>query len=161
MNDDRKIITVNAFGRIRYRPGAKSSQTREDAMAENHNLGADLVAIWKAGTVNYPAVALEIGTALAAVDTTERGVAFAFQRPEVFGGGTFGPVYQRWRDLRDDLATVLNETRANLTDTAEVLRMAVILYNDTDTEAAAQLKQAMADNGLPYPPTEDTAGGLR
>jgi hypothetical protein len=130
-------------------------------MTDNPNLGADLVAIWKAGTENYPAVAQDIATALASVDATERGMAYAFQRPEIFGGGTFGPVYQRWRELRDDLATVLHETRANLTDTAGVLRMAVILYHDTDTEAAEQLKQAMTDHGLPYPPTDDSTGGPR
>ena len=130
-------------------------------MTDNPNLGVDLVALWRAGTENYPSVAGEYSAALASIDATERGLAYAFQRPGVFGGGTFGPVHQRWRDLRDDLATALDQTRTSLVDTAAVLRMAVLLYDETDTEAAAQLKQAMTEHGLPYPPQDDPGGGSR
>ena len=130
-------------------------------MTDNPNLGADLVALWKAGTENYPAVADEYAVALAFIDATDRGLPYAFQRPGTFGGGTFGPVHERWRALRDELATALHQTRTSLVDTAAVLRMAVLLYDETDAEAAAQLKEAMADHDLSYPPRDDRAGGSR
>lgn len=80
-------------------------------MAENPNLGVDLYNLWTAGKDNYPSVAYQYTEALRSIDATEPGLAYAFRRPEVFGGGACGPVYQPWRDLRDGLAAVLGETR--------------------------------------------------
>jgi hypothetical protein len=71
--------------------------------------------------------------------------------PEAFGGGTYGPVYQPWRDVRDSLAAVLGETRTNLLSVADVLAMAVKTYQETDDEAAAAFKAVMSVRKEPQP----------
>ncbi|GIF12390.1 hypothetical protein [Actinoplanes teichomyceticus] len=120
-------------------------------MAENPNLGVDLYNLWTAGKDNYPSVAYQYTEALRSIDATEPGLAYAFRRPEVFGGGACGPVYQPWRDLRDGLAAVLGETRANLLGVADVLCMAVRTYQETDDEAAAAFRAVLGERGEPLP----------
>ncbi|BCJ44413.1 hypothetical protein GCM10010168_12270 [Actinoplanes ianthinogenes] len=117
----------------------------------NPNLGVDLYDLLTAGKDNYPSVAYQYAQALAPIDATERGLSYAFQRPDVFGGGAFGPVYQPWRDLRDALAAVLAETRTNLLGVAEVCCMAVKVYQETDDEAAAAFQSVLATRGMPEP----------
>ncbi len=120
-------------------------------MAINPNLGVDLYGLWKAGKDNYPSVAHQYAQALRWIDATERGLNYAFQRPEVFGGGAYGPVHRPWRDLRDGLAAVLAETRTNLLGVAEVLCMAVKTYQETDDEAAAAFRAVVDERGEPRP----------
>ena|SRR5690349_24369724 len=120
-------------------------------MAINPNLGVDLYDLWKAAKDNYPSVADQYRQALQWIDATERGLTYAFRRPEAFGGGTYGPVYQPWRDVRDSLAAVLGETRANLLGVADVLAMAVKTYQETDDEAAAAFKAVMSVRKEPQP----------
>jgi hypothetical protein len=120
-------------------------------MTINQNLGVDLYNLWKAGKDNYPSVANQYAQALRGIDATERGLSYAFQRPDVFGGGTYGPVYQPWRDLRDGLAAALGETRTNLLGVAEVLCMAVRTYQEADDEAAAAFKAVLNEREEPQP----------
>jgi hypothetical protein len=94
-----------------------------EEMADSPNLGVDLYSLWKAGKDNYPSVADEYSSASSSIEATEPGLALAFWRPDVFGGGTYGPVYQRWRGLRDDIVQILQRTESNLRDTAEALCM--------------------------------------
>ncbi|HWS31397.1 MAG TPA: hypothetical protein VN408_01495 [Actinoplanes sp.] len=118
-------------------------------MAIDDNLGVDLYELLKAGKENYPSVALQYSIAVNALDATERGLAAAFRRPDVFGGGTFGVVHDYWRDLRDQVADALNQTRSSLEDTGAVLCMAVAVYEKTDAEAAESLRAVVADRGDP------------
>jgi hypothetical protein len=122
-------------------------------MPVNPNLGVDLYNLLSAGKDNYPSVASQYAQALQLIDATERGLNYAFQRPDVFGGGTFGPVYQPWRDLRDAVAAALGETRTNLLGVAEVLCMAVKQYQETDEEAAAAFRAVLDRRHDPQPQT--------
>ncbi len=123
-------------------------------MSINRNLGVDLYGLWVAAKDNYPTVAYQYSWALQFVDATERGLTYAFQRPDVFGGGTYGPVYQPWRDLRDSLAAALSETRTNLLGVADVLAMAVTTYRETDDDAGAAFRDAMKTRPEPQPTLE-------
>jgi hypothetical protein len=120
-------------------------------MTINPNLGVDLYGLWKAGKDNYPSVAYQFAQALRGIDATERGLSYAFQRPDIFGGGAYGPVYQPWRDLRDGLAAAVGETRTNLLGVAEVLCMAVQTYRETDDEAAAAFRAVLGERKEPQP----------
>jgi hypothetical protein len=120
-------------------------------MAINPNLGVDLYHLWKAGIDNYPSVAYRYAETLQYVDGTERALSYAFRRPDVFGGGTFGPVYQPWRDLRDGLSDAIGETRTSLLSVADVLCMAVKTYQETDDEAAAAFKEELSHHPEPRP----------
>jgi hypothetical protein len=120
-------------------------------MVINENLGVDLYELWKAAKDNYPSVAFQYAEALKGIDATEGGLSYAFRRPDVFGGGTFGPVYQPWRDLHDAIAGTLAETRINLLGVADVLIMAVKVYQETDEEAAAAFKAELGRQGEPHP----------
>ncbi|BCY05674.1 hypothetical protein [Actinoplanes sp. L3-i22] len=120
-------------------------------MAINPNLAVDLYNLLKAAKDNYPSVAYQYAQALQYVDGTERSLTYAFRRPDVLGGGTYGPVLQPWRDLRDALSDALGETRTNLLGVAEVLAMAVTTYQETDDAAAAAFKEVLARKGEPHP----------
>jgi hypothetical protein len=125
-------------------------------MPANPNLGVDLYNLLTAGKDNYPSVAYQYAQALQSIDATERGLSYAFQRPDVFGGGTFGPVYQPWCDLRDAIAAALSETRTNLLGVAEVLCMAVKAYQETDEEAAAAFQKVLSERPEPQPVLRDS-----
>ncbi|WP_436523801.1 hypothetical protein [Actinoplanes sp. HUAS TT8] len=126
-------------------------------MSINPNLGVDLFGLWTAAKDYYPTVAYQYAQALQHVDATERGLSYAFQRPDVFGGGTYGPVYQPWRDLRDSLTAALSETRTNLLGVADVLAMAVKTYQETDEEAAAAFQEVRRGRAEPQPTLRDWA----
>jgi hypothetical protein len=122
-----------------------------EEMADSETLGVDLYSLWRAGKDNYPSVADQIAEASSSINAAESGLTFAFWQPDAFGGGTYGPVYQRWRDLRDDLVKILDETRTNLTDTAEALCMAVTTYIGADDQARTAFQALLKSRGEPRP----------
>ena len=110
-------------------------------------LGADLYALWRAGSNNLPRLADEYAGASDLLAQTSAGQAYAFQRPEFFGGGAYGPVYGPWTGLRDDLEKILGDTATNLELTGEALCLAAQEYAQTDAAAAEEFRRLRAVNG--------------
>ena len=119
--------------------------------AESDNLGTDIYGLWRAGRGSVPSVAAEYATANGFVARTDDTMDAAFRRPDRFGG-TFGPVYDSWRALRDELQTILGNTADNLELTAEALCLAATEYARSDTDAKAKFDALKRDSGDPVPP---------
>nr|MDT0657598.1 hypothetical protein [Micromonospora sp. DSM 115978] len=77
----------------------------------------------------------------------EIGLTYAFLRPDRFGGGTYGPVYGPWKDLRDELESILSATATNLELTGEALCLAATVFAATDEAAAAEFNRLRIVNG--------------
>jgi|HigsolmetaAR206D_1030411.scaffolds.fasta_scaffold06125_4 hypothetical protein len=115
------------------------------------DLGADLYDLWKAGKGNLPAVAREFVSARSALDRSEQGLSSAFMRPAEFGGGTYGPVYAPWTQLRDTLEKILSDTANHLEQAAEALCLAATEYARTDSAAKAEFDRLRREYGEPHP----------
>jgi hypothetical protein len=117
-------------------------------------LGADLYDLWRAGREHLPLVAVEYAIANRRIAETDATLSTAFLRPEEFGGngGTYGPVYEKWRALRDEFQRMLADTAVNLDLTGDVLCLAAAEYARTDAESARELERLKLDNGNPTPP---------
>ncbi len=124
--------------------------------AAGKDLGADLYSLWLAGRDNMPSVAAEYATANRRIAETDDTLNRAFLRPEQFGG-VYGPVYESWRALRDELQRMLADTAANLDLTGDMLCVAATEYARTDAAAAQELERLKRDNGNPTPPEIPTS----
>jgi len=109
------------------------------------DLGADLYKLEIMATRNLPDVAAEYSTAAAHVGATDGGGG-AFSRDPIFGG-TQGPAYVPWTELRDTVKKFLSDTDYNLTETAHALQLAVQAYAETDSAASHELDRLRKQNG--------------
>ena len=98
-------VQFRLFGSSRRIPG------RPDSGKE---FGADLYGLWRAGKDNLPSVAAQYTIAHVSIARSDSGLTNAFLRPDLFGGGTFGPVYEPWKALRDELEQILRDTGTKL-----------------------------------------------
>lgn len=111
-------------------------------------LGLDLAELYRAGSVFLPAVADEIAEAAAAVSKSGDAQS-AFVRDPLFGGSQ-GPAYPLWENLRADLDKFLHDTADNLQDVGDALVLAAETYAATDAEAHAELHRLKGEWGLPW-----------
>jgi hypothetical protein len=123
-------------------------------------LGVDLYGLLKAGKDHLPTVAGQYRKAVAQLDQAEGGVPTAFSRLPSFGGGMYGPAYQPWRDLRDELDRALSQTASNLDATAEALVVAAVEYARSDRDAAEELDRLRRLSGEPHIDRDPLPGGL-
>ena len=82
---------------------------------------------------------------------SDSGLTNAFLRPDLFGGGTFGPVYEPWKALRDELEQILRDTGTNLAQTGEALCLAALEYAKTDDGASQEFDRLRTVVGEPQP----------
>jgi hypothetical protein len=111
------------------------------AVAESgKELGVDLYRLWWVGSFSLPAVASVYAHAHGRVEATDYGLAPAFRRPPQFGGSQ-GPVFDPWLEMRRILLRILEETADNLECTGAALVMAADVYASTDQAAADELNR--------------------
>lgn len=110
------------------------------------DLGLDLFELYKAGKQHLPHVASEYTSAGASVSGAS-SAASCFQRHQIFGG-TNGPAFQEWNELRDTVQTFLNDTGNNLNETGQALVLAADTYSATDSAARDELERLKRENGL-------------
>lgn len=114
------------------------------------DFGVDLYGLLKAGKDHLPTVAGQYRQAVASLDQTEGGLSAAFARVPSFGGSLYGPVYQPWRDLRDELDLALSRTASNMDATAEALVVAAFEYARSDRAAAEEMDRQRRTYGEPH-----------
>lgn len=119
--------------------------------SDSDNLGTDIYGLWRAGRDGVPRVAAQYAIANRAVAATDDTMDAAFRRPDHFGG-TYGPVYDSWRALRDEFQTMLGNTAENLELVAEALCLAATEYAKTDEGARAKFDELKRNSGDLVPP---------
>jgi hypothetical protein len=110
------------------------------------DLGADLYRLHTMATSNLPDVAEVYRRAAARLVSTDSGLTAAFVRPAQFGG-TRGPAYKPWVDLRDTIKGFLSDTGNNLGETAAALLLAVEAYSEVDHAAGVEFKELKRKHG--------------
>ncbi len=116
---------------------------------QGKEFGVDLYELEKVAKVDFPVVSADYGDAIGSCDRVLGGVDRAMRRPEQFGGGALGPVYQAYLDLHETMTGFLKETKTNLDDTAAALGTAAQHYAGTDHSASDELhRRARLDPAL-------------
>ncbi|MGW5715517.1 WXG100 family type VII secretion target [Amycolatopsis sp. NPDC003865] len=106
---------------------------------QGKEFGVDLYELEKVAKVDFPTVSADYGDAIGSCNRVRSDLAQVMRRPERFGGDPLGPVYQAYLNLHDTVLGFLNETRANLDDTATALDKAARHYAETDQAARDEL----------------------
>jgi hypothetical protein len=111
-------------------------------------LGLDLAELYRAGSVFLPAVADEFASAAAAVSNVSGSAAPLFDRDPIFGGSK-GPAYAEWEELRAMMGSYLHDTTENLRDVGRALVLAANNYASTDGAAKAELDRLKTEWKMP------------
>ncbi|MFC4107594.1 hypothetical protein [Micromonospora zhanjiangensis] len=74
------------------------------------------------------------------LDEALHGLAQAFLRSPRLGG-PYGPAYEPWRALRDEMRKILTQTASNLELTGDALCIAAENYERSDTAAEAEFNR--------------------
>jgi uncharacterized protein YukE len=114
-------------------------------------LGADLYKLLVVAKDNLPSIAAEYREAASKLRAVLSSLDGVMRRPELFGGGSLGPVHSAWVALHADAAELLADTESSLTDTGEALNQAVNQYAATDHAAKAELDRLRQTVGEPVP----------
>ncbi|PPK67021.1 hypothetical protein CLV40_10817 [Actinokineospora auranticolor] len=116
---------------------------------QGKEFGVDLYELEKVAKVDFPVIAADYADAIGSCERLRSDLAQVLQRPEQFGGGTLGPVYQAYLELHDTVTGYLKETKTNLDDTAAALDRAASRYAETDEVARDELhRRAQSDPEL-------------
>ncbi|MFI6044251.1 hypothetical protein ACIA8C_21655 [Nocardia sp. NPDC051321] len=107
----------------------------------NTRFGVELYELEKVARGDFPKISGDYSNAIDDCDHVHSDVAQAMQRPENFGGGPCGPVYQHYLDLHEAVVGFLKETKTNLDDTATALDKAARYFAGTDRAAAAEMNR--------------------
>jgi hypothetical protein len=111
-------------------------------------LGLDLAELYRAGSVFLPAVADEFAGSAVAVSNVLASAAPLFDRDPIFGGSK-GPAYAEWEELRSTIGGYLNDTTENLRDVGRALVLAANNYASTDGAAKAELDRLKTEWKMP------------
>ncbi|GAB3800462.1 hypothetical protein GCM10027605_16050 [Micromonospora zhanjiangensis] len=104
------------------------------------DLGVDRYRLWQAGSKDWPMVASHYTKAGHSLDEALHGLAQAFLRSPRLGG-PYGPAYEPWRALRDEMRKILTQTASNLELTGDALCIAAENYERSDTAAEAEFNR--------------------
>ncbi|SDC42459.1 hypothetical protein [Actinokineospora iranica] len=113
--------------------------------------GADLYKLLVVAKDNLPSVAAEYREAASKLGAVLSNLDGVLRRPDLFGGGSLGPVHAAWVALHADAAKFLSDTESSLTDTGEALAQAVNQYAETDHAAKVELDRLRQTVGEPVP----------
>ncbi|HEY8472868.1 MAG TPA: hypothetical protein VIL37_09570 [Natronosporangium sp.] len=115
------------------------------------NLNADMEAVWETAARNFPAMARAYHEANGLV----------YRTSEVIYSDSNVRFMTPWRQIRDQLVSILGQSSRNVEDTATALREAMTAYAEQDAAAAEALRRASADlpGDIPeLPPTKIAPG---
>ena len=104
-------------------------------------LGVDLYRSVAGWLLQLPTVASRYTEAEQSVDGTASDLSHAFFRPPRLGGA-FGPAYEPWKALRDEMRRILAKTASNLELTGEALRLAAEEYSRSNDRSRAGVQPA-------------------
>ncbi len=115
------------------------------------DLGVDLYYLFVTAKDLLPSVSAIYGDVVARYGQAHATLDHAMTRPDLFGGGTLGPVHAAWSELHGAASKIMKDTQTNLDDTAAALAEAAELYKATDQAAADRFRQLLAERGEPKP----------